>query len=1283
MRIRGLYTFLLIILSLTAGAGVYYIAPAGNDANAGTISSPWFSLNRAWTVLAPGDTLYLRGGTYNYTEGQRLLSINGTADSTIKVWAFPGEIPVITKSVGYNVNAEHELIYFEGAYFHFKGIEIANFSQDALGDSAWTAFRSEASFNCVYEQINYHHNVMAFTLRGASTGNLVLNSDFHHNADPFGNYGDGVDPYGGGDGLDLTIADAGTVNTIRGCRAWWNSDDGFDFWSNRGFVTIENCWSWFNGFRPGTFIPAGDGSGYKLGLTVVPTPNILRRIVRNSVSFKNRIYGFNEAGIYGNAQVYNNTSASDGEFGFFFNYSTPDYSNFIYYIRNNISYNNPDHAVNSFAVAQRNSWQDNFNVTAADFQSLDSMQLLNARQTDGSLPDIGFLHLAAGSALIDSGMVVGIPYFGTAPDLGAFETNGIVPPANLPPVADAGIDQVIGLPVDTVTLDGSASSDPDGIIDTYLWRKISGPVPGVFANPFQAVTGINGLAQGTYLFELSVTDNSGATDKDTMQVTVNPAPNVPPVANAGIDQSITLPTNNTTLDGSASGDSDGTIATYGWVKISGPGAGTISSPSTVSTAVTGLVQGTYLFELTIIDDNGATDKDTMQVTVNPAPNVPPVANAGIDQSITLPIDTALLDGSASTDADGTIATYIWNKISGPAAGTITNSASVTTSVTSLVQGVYQFELTVTDNNGATDKDTMQLTVNPTPNVPPIANAGIDQTITLPTNNTTLDGSASGDPDGTIATYAWLKISGPAAGAITNPASVTTSVTSLVQGVYQFELTVTDNNGATDKDTVQVTVNAAPNVPPVANAGIDQAITLPTNNTTLDGSASTDADGTIATYAWVKISGPAAGAISNPASVTTAVTGLVQGTYFFELTVTDDDGATDKDTMQVTVNPAPNVPPVANAGVDQSITLPTNNTTLDGSASTDPDGTIATYAWNKISGPVAGTITSPAFVTTSVNGLVQGTYLFELTITDNSSATDKDTVQVTVNPAPNIPPTANAGIDQSITLPTNNTTLDGSASGDPDGTIATYAWNKISGPAAGAITNFASITTSITSLVQGVYQFELTVTDNNGATDKDTVQVTVNAAPNVPPVANAGVDQTVTLPADNTTLDGSASTDANGTIVTYAWAKISGPAAGTITNPASVTTSVTGLVQGVYQFELTVTDNNGATNKDTVQVTVNLITSVTILPSNGNILVTAYPTVVTGLVKLSVTAADFNKPTAITIYNVSGNIVYKGQMLRNQATTEKEIDMTGFINGVYFIEVTIGTKAREVIKVVRQ
>ena len=116
------------------------------------------------------------------------------------------------------------------------------------------------------------------------------------------------------------------------------------------------------------------------------------------------------------------------------------------------------------------------------------------------------------------------------------------------------------------------------------------------------------------------------------------------------------------------------------------------------------------------------------------------------------------------------------------------------------------------------------------------------------------------------------------------------------------------------------------------------------------------------------------------------------------------------------------------------------------------------------------------------------------------------------------------------------------------------------------------------MVQGVYQFELKVTDNNGATGKDTMQVTVNAA-NIPPTANAGTDQTITLPTNTVSLNGSG-TDADGSISAYNWTKISGPSAGTITNTTSAATSVTGLVQGVYQFELKVTDNNGATGLDT-------------------------------------------------------------------------------------------------------
>src|SRR6202007_1021017 len=118
-----------------------------------------------------------------------------------------------------------------------------------------------------------------------------------------------------------------------------------------------------------------------------------------------------------------------------------------------------------------------------------------------------------------------------------------------------------------------------------------------------------------------------------------------------------------------------------------------------------------------------------------------------------------------------------------------------TNVTGLVQGVYQFQLKVTDNNGAIGTDVIQITVNPAPNIPPVANAGTAQTITLPVNTVTLTGSGT-DADGTIAGYQWTLVSGPSGSAFTSPTAASTSVTNLVQGTYKFQLQVTDNNGAT-------------------------------------------------------------------------------------------------------------------------------------------------------------------------------------------------------------------------------------------------------------------------------------------------------------------------------------------------------------------------------------------------------------------------------------------------------------------------------------------------------
>src|SRR6187455_2901424 len=188
---------------------------------------------------------------------------------------------------------------------------------------------------------------------------------------------------------------------------------------------------------------------------------------------------------------------------------------------------------------------------------------------------------------------------------------GCATKSNKPPIAVAGPDQVITLPIDSVLLDGRSSSDPDGSISNYLWTKISGPVSSNIIKPSDSITKVKALVAGTYLFELKVTDNGGVSARDTMQIFVNSTTNHPPIANAGNDTTIILPANIINLNGSRSTDPENNITSYGWTKISGPSSFSIANANTVQTQVTNLAAGIYQFELKVIDASGLFSKDTM------------------------------------------------------------------------------------------------------------------------------------------------------------------------------------------------------------------------------------------------------------------------------------------------------------------------------------------------------------------------------------------------------------------------------------------------------------------------------------------------------------------------------------------------------------------------------------------------------------------------------------------------------------------------------------------------
>ncbi len=308
--------------------------------------------------------------------------------------------------------------------------------------------------------------------------------------------------------------------------------------------------------------------------------------------------------------------------------------------------------------------------------------------------------------------------------------------------------------------------------------------------------------------------------------------------------------------------------------------------------------------------------------------------------------------------------------------------------------------------------------------------------------------------------------------------------------------------------------------------------------------------------------------------------------------------------------------------------------------------------------------------------MQGTYVFRLTVTDNSGATATDVVTVTVNAANNQSPTANAGADISITLPVNTATLYGSGS-DADGTIVSYAWSNVSGPASFTIANTSSATTGLYNLVQGIYVFRLTVTDNGGATATNTVTVTVNAAvptTNQPPTARTENDITITLPVNSTLLHGNTSSDPDGVIVSYEWTQLSGPGQAVINNSNASIATAADLTTGIYTFQLKVTDDDGATSVKTMKVTVEN-------QHNPKAFIKVFPNPTSGTLNMQY-VANANGKFRITIYDASRKLVKDEVIDKTQVSITKTMDVSILERGVYFIQILSPDNEKSVVQFVK-
>lgn len=422
------FTFAVFVVNGQAMAD-YYVSPTGADSNLGTINQPFRSIEKAYSVVVAGNLVYFREGRYYplHPESQICMGLNkqrnGTSDNLIKFWAYPGETPIIDLSQITYSSGAIRAIYFTGDYWHWKGFEVTGLpSIKTVGVHA--AFFARDCNYCIFELFKVHDNYgLGFTLSGTteSTGNLVLNCDGYRNQDP----NTTTDPYGNADGIHIgTMYGENSVNTVRGCRAWDNSDDGFDCFNNNSKVIFEGCWAFHNGYVPGTDNVAGDGVGFKLGGTTIHSTTVKREL-RNCLAFVNKMNGFDENFDNGDPNsfpsiVYNCVSYYNGpdRYGVGYKFGKSDDANVI---RNNVSYlDHTPSTVTTETTHDHNSWDIPLILSAAAFQSLDWSGASGIRQDDGSLPDIDFLKPSVGSVLLHKGVDVGLPYSGNVPNVGRY-----------------------------------------------------------------------------------------------------------------------------------------------------------------------------------------------------------------------------------------------------------------------------------------------------------------------------------------------------------------------------------------------------------------------------------------------------------------------------------------------------------------------------------------------------------------------------------------------------------------------------------------------------------------------------------------------------------------------------------------------------------------------------------------------------------------------------------------------------------------------------------------------
>jgi RHS repeat-associated protein len=585
---------------------------------------------------------------------------------------------------------------------------------------------------------------------------------------------------------------------------------------------------------------------------------------------------------------------------------------------------------------------------------------------------------------------------------------------NAAPVVNAGTNQTVTLPNNTVVLIGTATDDglPNGTLTT-TWSQVSGPATAFIESPTQLSTVVTFPQAGTYVFKLTGSD-SVLSSSSNVTITVNQQ-NLAPSISISVDTTvITQPANAIHVTGTITDDGlpAGSTVTAQWSVVSGPAGVVFSNPTSANTTITLANAGSYVLKLTA-SDGALSSSVTVPVTVNPpAPNQAPVVTITASQNnITLPNNAVALGAKVTDDGlpVGGAITLQWSEVSGPLPVTFSNPTSVSTQVGFPAAGTYVLQLAASDSQ-LTGTASISITVNAagTNQAPTVAILADTTALTLPNNIATLTSVVNDDglPNNTVTTQ-WSQVSGPAAVSIAQSTPSSIKVAFPTAGVYVIKLTASDGQ-LSSSASISITVTTpGGNQPPTVNAGPSQTIRLPQTTVTLNGFAADDGlpTGSVLSIAWSQISGPAAVSFTTPNAAVTQATFTVAGTYVLQLRASDTQLSA---TSQVTIivqaaivqPPPPPVVSVAGLADGQEITAPTP---IIGSVTTgtwkleysllDGNGNPTTFT-TFASGTAP--VTNGTLGTFDPTVLLNGQYLVRFSSTDNAGQTASTSSTVNVS-----------------------------------------------------------------------------------------------------------------------------------------------------------------------------------------------------------------------------------------------------------------------------------------------